>query len=652
MTAGWQSDFPEFTATAAGVIQGSLENFVRDFSPQQKRAWQVTIPMLQQEAEEVLHQRAEAAQYSAVLEYQLPYEGRRPDAVVLAEGTVVVLELKGKTAPSQADIDQVAAYARDLRAYHRECHDRPVFPVLVPTQSNNAISREDGVFVSSPDKLDALVNQFAEAGPGHGPLLSDFLDANAYKPLPSLVQAARELFESRTLREIWRAKAKTDPAVEAIAQIAHQAAHTRSRHLVLITGVPGAGKTLVGMRAVHANYLDDLAVSRVDGKPTSAGLYLTGNGPLSEVLQYELRQAGGDGRTFVRHVKWYLDRYLRYPDRIPPEHLLVFDEAQRAFNPDRVADIHNNWPSELIASEPELFVRLASERIPEWAVLVGLIGGGQEIHLGEEEGLMQWRHALEASTNPDQWTVHLPDVPNLGDENPARVFEASRLRIEIAPSLNLDTELRFHSASELHRLVHAIFTEGDAQQARMIAERVIAPDGQVVDGLKIYITRDLDEAKAYIRERYSEWPAARFGLLASSRDRDLPSFGIRNDWQSTRRVSPGPWFTEGEEEPGSCRHLTATITEFQCQGLELEMALVAWGTDLIREGDSWTTRRARGYAPRGRTRPLDPYQMRINAYRVLLTRGRDGMVVFVPPLPLLDETYSFLVAAGFVPLNN
>jgi len=652
MTAGWQSNFPEFTDTAAGVIQGSLESFVRDFSPQQKRAWQATIPMLQQEAREVLDLRAEAARYSAILEYQLPYEGRRPDVVVLAQGAVVVLELKGKSIPSQADIDQVAAYARDLKAYHRECHKRPVFPVLVPTQSSNAITEEDGVFISSPDKLDKLVSDFAEIHPQQGLPLSDFLDANAYKPLPSLVQAARELFESRTLREIWRAKGKTDPAVEAIAEIAHEAAHTKSRHLVLITGVPGAGKTLVGMRAVHANYLDDLAVPRADGKPASAGLYLTGNGPLAEVLQYELRRAGGDGRTFVRHIKWYLDRYLRYPDRIPPEHLLVFDEAQRAFNPDRVSDVHKKWPAELIASEPELFVRLAGERIPDWSVLVGLIGGGQEIHLGEEEGLMQWRQALEKSAAPDQWTVHLPDVPNLGNENPVRVFEGSRLKVRIEASLNLETELRFHSASELHHLIHAILAEGNAQQAKTIAERVIAPEGKLVDGLKIYITRDLEAAKDYVRERYSEWPDARFGLLASSRDRDLPSFGINNDWQSTRRISPGPWFTAGEEEPGSCRQLTAAITEFQCQGLELEMALVAWGTDLIRESGSWTTQRARQYAPRGRTRPLDPYQMRINAYRVLLTRGRDGMVVFVPPLPLLDETFSFLVDAGFVPLRG
>ncbi len=652
MTAGWQSDFPEFTATAAGVIQTSLEAFVRDFSPQQKRAWQASIPMLQREAKEVLNQRTKAAQYSAVLEYQLPYEGRRPDVVVLAEGAVVVLELKGKMAPSQADVDQVAAYARDLRAYHRECHNRPVFPVLVPTQSKGVVSQKDEVFVSSPDKLDALVSGFAETAAGQGPALSAFLDDAAYKPLPSLVEAARELFHSRTLREIWRAKAKTDPAVETIAQITHEAARTGSRHLVLITGVPGAGKTLVGMRAVHADYLDDLAVPRADGPPTSAGLYLTGNGPLSEVLQYELRRAGGGGRTFVRHIKWYLDRYLRYPDRVPPEHLLVFDEAQRAFNPDRVADIHHQWAPALIASEPELFVRLCGERIPEWAVLVGLIGGGQEIHLGEEEGLMQWRQALETSLDPTQWTVHLPDAPALGDENPVRVFDTSALRVTIHPSLNLDTELRFHCASELHHFVQALLTEGDEQKAKVIADRVKAPKGELVDGLKIYVTRDLAEAKAYIRERYSEWSAARFGLLASSRDRDLPSFGIKNDWQSTRRVSTGPWFAEGEEDKRSCRHLDDTITEFGCQGLELEMALLAWGTDLMREGNSWTIQRARGYAPRGRSRPLDPYQMRVNAYRVLLTRGRDGTVVFVPELTLLDETYSFLVSAGFVPLRN
>ena len=640
--AGWQSDLPTFRATAAGVIQGSLEDFVRDFSAEQAAAWREGIPLLQREAGELLDARAQAQQYGAVLEYRLPYDGRRPDVIVLAEGAVVVLELKGKARPSQADLDQAAAYARDLRAYHRECHKRDVEAILVPTRATGSAHRADGVLVVAPDRLDEIVGDLAERSGGDGPSLDDFLHDDAYCPLPTLVEAARELFESRTVREIWRARAATEPAVKAIAEIAHEAARTRTRHLVLVTGVPGSGKTLVGMRAVHARFLDDLAVERKSGRPAVPGLYLTGNGPLAEVLQYELRRAGGGGRTFVRHIKDYLDRYIPRPERIPPEHLLVFDEAQRAFSPEKVADTHKDWKLDWIASEPELFVQVC-DRMPEWSVLVGLIGSGQEIHLGEEEGLEQWRKAVEKSEQ--EWIVHAPE--RLED-----VFSGGAFDARWVPALSLDTEIRFHTATKLHEFVERLLGAGEGGGASAVAESVTAPFGRHTDGLKLYLTRDLEHGKAYLRERYAESPRARFGLLASARDKDLATFGVPNDFQSTKRVRVGPWFTEGEEDERSCRRLEQAVTEFGCQGLELEMALVAWGTDLMRENGAWTIRKARRYRPKGRCEVRDPFQMRLNAYRVLLTRGRDGTIVFVPPLDELDETWEYLRASGFRELGR
>ena len=591
---------------------------------------------MQLEAGEFLLKQPRAGIDGIVLEYRLPYDGRRPDVIVLPRGAVVVLELKGKEVTSQADYDQVAAYARDLRAYHRECHDREVYPILVPTRAKNSVTRKDGVTVATPDRLDEIVGQLADQTAGDSPPLSDFLADGAYCPLPSLVEAARELFHSGTIREIWRARAATDPAVEGIAEIAREAASTKTRHLVLVTGVPGSGKTLVGMRAVHDQSLADLAVTRTGGKPTVPGLYLTGNGPLSEVLQYELRKAGGGGATFVRHIKDYLNRYISHPDWEPPEHLLVFDEAQRAFSADKVADTHRDWKLEWIASEPELFVRVC-DRMPEWSVLVGLIGEGQEIYVGEEEGLGQWRKALETSQN--NWIVHAPD----GLES---VFAGVGIKTHWQSSLNLDTEIRFHRATKLHEFVNELLAVGDSRAASEAAKFVRAPDNRVVDGLRLYLTRDLDVGKSYLRERYGESPEARFGIIASSRDRDLHQFGIGNSFMATQRVKLGPWFTESEDGHVSCRHLDQVVTEFGCQGLELDMALVAWGTDLMRDNGAWTDRKARRYSRRGRAEVRDPFQMRLNAYRVLLTRGRDGAVIFVPALPELDETYQFLFDCG------
>lgn len=640
-SAGWASDLDAFETTHSEEIQYALESFVTDFSPEQSAAWSEEILLLKKEANELIHLRLEAKDYGTLLEYKLPYDERRPDVILLADGSIVVIELKGKSSPNQADLDQVSAYVRDLRSYHSSCHNRDVYPILVPTRSKDSTHYVHDVLVVPPNQLDKVVDSFATNSESDGPSLEEFLGADSYCPLPTLIEAARELFESRTVRKIWRARAATEPAVESISKITHDAAQTRTRRLILVSGVPGSGKTLVGMRAVHAKFLDDLLVDRKNKRQMNPGLYLTGNGPLAEVLQYELRQAGGGGQTFVRHIKSYLDRYIPNQTIEPPEHLLVFDEAQRAFSPEKVADTHRDWKLEWIASEPELFVRIC-DRMPDWSVMVGLIGGGQEIHLGEEEGLGQWAKAIKNSQN--NWTVHAPSEI-------ATIFDDPAIPVLIDEALNLDTEIRFHRATHLHEFVENLLIKGDSTASSEVAENILSPYGQRSDGLRLYLTRDLGQAKEYLKDRYLESPQARYGIIASSRDKDLTAFGINNDFMSTKQVRLGPWFSEGEDNDKSCRKLRQVVTEFGCQGLELEMAIVAWGTDLIRENGEWTHRMARNYSRRGRTQPKDPFQMRLNAYRVLLTRGRDGTIVYLPPLEQLDETWDYLLESGFQSLD-
>jgi hypothetical protein len=270
-------------------------------------------------------------------------------------------------------------------------------------------------------------------------------------------------------------------------------------------------------------------------------------------------------------------------------------------------------------------------RIPEWCAVIGLIGGGQEIHAGEEAGLIQWRHAVESCCGPEQWTVHGPPAA-------LALFEGASVQTETSPALDLDTEIRFHLATDVHAFVTALLEPQDPARCRALAERLDAA------GYHLRLTRDLDLAREYLRDRYRENPAARFGLVASSRDRALVDFGITNDWNTTRRVRFGPWYGDGEDSPASCRHLRDVVTEFGAQGLELDAVLLAWGTDFLRENGVWTNARARGY--RGAV-VRDPFRLRLNAYRVLLTRARDVNVVFVPPLAELDETAAYLDDRGF-----
>lgn len=630
---GWQSDFPTFEGSPAERIRESLAEFVTGASPQQFKAWGASIPLLQREVREVLAREAHSRGYSTILEYELPLESRRTDVIFLVRGAVVVIELKGKRTPTQADVDQAAAYARDLRCYHRHCEHFPVHAVVVPTGSRGHLGLRSGVHVVGPDALDTLVQELQEPWPALPLEPEEFLAEDAYCPLPTLVKAARELFETGDLRRIRRASASTDPAVATIVQIVREAAETRTRRLVLLTGVPGAGKTLVGLRVAHARILDDLAIERGPTRAGAPAVFLSGNGPLVEVLQYELRAAGGGGKAFVRPVREYVKQYTRRPSNVPPEHVLVFDEAQRAWDAEYVRHKHGETHSR---SEAEHFVEFAM-RIPEWCVLVGLIGSGQEIHTGEEAGLVQWREAVERCSNPGEWIIH-------GPEGPLREFDGSTLRTVGSTMLNLDREIRFHAAAHLHAFVTSLLECSDAAASRNLAERLED------ESYHLRLTRDLSTARDYLRERYEGHPSARYGIAASSRDRDLEGFGIPNGFQDTKRVRFGPWYGDGEESSLSCRQLRDVVTEFGAQGLELDGVLLAWGTDLLWEESRWTNRLARRY--RGGPAVRDALKLRINAYRVLLTRGRDGTVVFVPPTPVLDSTAAFLQDCGIRSLDR
>jgi DUF2075 family protein len=419
---------------------------------------------------------------------------------------------------------------------------------------------------------------------------------------------------------------------------------------VLVTGVPGSGKTLVGLSAVHNPALDDLAVDRAGGKPPAPAIFLSGNGPLVEVLQYELRDAGGGGKTFVRDVKNYVKQFLGDKAAVPPQHVIVYDEAQRAWDVAQVAAKH---ALSAPISEPEAFVEFG-ERVPEWCVLVGLIGSGPEIHVGEEAGLGQWRQALAMASNPDGWTVHAPqrvlDDIFAGPDDRGRTLPC---RLEGRAQLDLKVELRFHFASDLDEWVDGLLAddrgwpddmcgeeaESVAKHCRQLAERLEE------QAYHLRMTRDLEQARAYLRNRYGEAPDARFGLVASSRDKALDEWGVPNGWHETKRVQLGPWYGDGEHDSRhSCRHLRDCVTEFGAQGLELDGVLLAWGTDLVRRNSRWSNDLAKRHARSANVR--DAFQLRLNAYRVLLTRGRECGIIFVPPMSELDETAEWLQECG------
>ena len=358
MPAGFKDNLPRFSQAKISSVLEALKQFVANTGDSQVRAWKDSIPSLMREAGmiskdiEVVKERF-SSEASAILEYEIPLESRRIDAVFLLNGAIAVIEIKGKDRPTQADLDQAAAYARDLRAYHADCENVPVSCVLIPTRANGLLGRFQGVEVMGPEMLADFCNQL-ERVRTQAPLDTEtFLLAERYRPLPSLVKAAREIFATGDLARIKRAAAATDTTVNAVEKIVKETATRSKRALILVSGVPGAGKTLVGLRLAHAHYLDDLAIDRGDGKPPAPAVFLSGNGPLVQVLKYELKSAGGDGKAFVRGVHDYVKTFYGRSHVAPPHHVLIYDEAQRAFDAAQVAEKHPELAERLGAvSEP------------------------------------------------------------------------------------------------------------------------------------------------------------------------------------------------------------------------------------------------------------------------------------------------------------
>jgi DUF2075 family protein len=261
--------------------------------------------------------------------------------------------------------------------------------------------------------------------------------------------------------------------------------------------------------------------------------------------------------------------------------------------------------------------------MPSWALMVGLVGEGQHIHIGEEAGLAQWNSALKSMRQP--WTVHCPSTV-------APIFTGAT-KVLTSDHLNLNTSLRTHLAEDVQVWITQLLL-GQIKAAKRTARNVTS------QGFDMYVTRHLSRAKEYVQLRYAGQLDKRYGILASSRAYNLPDCGVQNSYASTRNLREGPWYNDPPDSPLSCCQLTQVATEFACQGLELDFPILAWGTDLSWYNEEW-------HSPRQtRSTAHNPHMLRLNSYRVLLSRGRNGFVVFVSPEPRMDETYEALLAAG------
>ena len=493
-----------------------------------------------------------------IFEYELPYEaGRRPDVILLSQEQVVILEFTLKYRVLRADVDQTAAYARDIREYHFESRNRKVTSLLVVTRINHTIELRGSVLVSSGDRLQEALLDTLQAG-------TTACDATAwmssrYEPLPTIVEAAQMIMRKEALPHIRSADSAGIPqALQCLTGIATYAQEKGKYMLAFVTGVPGAGKTYLGLQYVYESLQAAEQVHSV---------YLSGNGPLVKVLSSAL-----GSNVFVKDLHKQIDEFVRYQAKDFYQNIIVFDEGQRAWTQERMAQRNSGRQY----SEAELMLQLAEARLP-WCVFLVLIGEGQEIYKGESAGVDQWVTAVSRAQRA--WEIVAPSKLTASFE-PLRTM----CRLHARNQLDLNVSLRNHLAQDASTFMNHLIS-GEIDQAKLLAPSLQSA------GYTMLVTQDLDAAKAYCTTRYMGQSSKRYGLLVSSKAEStlMRRYGVDNSYEATsmRNMDIAAWYNDPPESPKSCCRFRHVVTEFSCQGLEVDLPILCWGPDMTWKGRAW-----------------------------------------------------------------
>lgn len=568
-------------------------------------------------------------------EYVVPRVGRRIDVLLVLRHVVFVIEFKvGAHEFGSGAVDQVWDYALDLKNFHSTSHDKPIVPILVATgvragsMTMDASVAQDGVMrpirAAAGDLEEAVRRSMEACGGG-------LIDINAwnegrYTPTPTIVEAAMALYGKHGVEEISRSDASAinlSRTTGSIASIIRDARANSHKAICFVTGVPGAGKTLVGL---------DIATRHIDKRSDLYSVFLSGNGPLVKVLCEALARdkvgresAAGrklaigpvrsEVKAFVQNVHHFRDECLHDEGRPPIEHVVLFDEAQRAWDKEHTVKFMRSKKKRpgFAMSEPEFLIS-CMDRHADWAVVVCLVGGGQEINTGEA-GIGEWIRAVRGSF--PAWRVHLS--PNLNDSEyeagEAMAMLSGRNGIHADADLHLGVSMRSFRAGHVSALVKSVL-DVDIAMAR-------ATWAGVRGRYPIVLTRRLRTAKEWLRSKARG--TERYGMVVSSQAQRLKPHAI--DVRSP--IDPVHWFLHGRDDVRSSYFLEDAATEFHVQGLELDWACVVWDGDFRSVPGGWDHWSFRGTEwQRIRSKSRQAYLK--NAYRVLLTRARQGMVIVVP----------------------
>ena len=631
----YSNSISNFLSTNIYEIIGKLSSnsqFADD--PNQKNAWLEEIRILKEDFIDF--------EGSIFFEYSIPRMGRRIDVVLIIKNVVFVLEFKvGEKEFYSYAIDQVWDYALDLKNFHETSHKCFIAPILICTNANetethiSTTHHNDNLLFpicSNENQLKDVIKSVLDFAEGDYINSSEWAKGR-YSPTPTIIEAAMSLYNNHSVADISRNDADAiNLAVisNTISKIITDSKINNEKAICFVTGVPGAGKTLVGL---------DVATKQLSEEKKNKSVFLSGNGPLVAVLREALgrdkvkrelengnkvkkSEVMQSVKAFIQNVHHYRDAYLA--DKTEPyDHIAIFDEAQRAWNKEQTATfmkVKKNQP-DFVISEPEFLISCL-DRHKDWAVIICLVGGGQEINKGEA-GISEWIESINRSY--PHWKVYISD--RLTDSeyaagNSLKMLEKHN-NISTYKELHLAVSMRSFRAENLSSLVKNIIDINitEAQKNYKILK----------DKYPIVLTRDLIKAKQWLKKmaRGSE----RFGLVASSQAYRLKPLGIDVRVQ----INPVLWFLNDKDDVRSSYYLEDVATEFDIQGLELDWTCVTWNGDLRITKNGWDYNSFVG-SKWQKINKEERKQYLKNAYRVLLTRARQGMVIVVPEGDFEDKT--------------
>ena len=627
----------------------------------QTLTWERDIGLLRKTLEECVLRVASARNWGVLLEFSIPRKEMRIDVVLLIGNEILLLEAKSGDAFQQAK-RQIEEYALLLHYFHQASADRRIVPVIVSPEADSPNLDELNQYELFPQLAIYWINKVILTPWDE---LSEVLcavekhqdiqisvaswDESPYFPVPSIIDAALALKSGLSIREIAHSEA-SEYEIESVRQTIQgyvESAHSESQHAIcFLTGVPGSGKTLVGLSLAHS-----------DENKSSAIHFMSGNGPLVKVLQHlftkeSMRgganavQARTEARTLIENVHVFARYHTDDNQGNPSNHAIIFDEAQRAWNRSQhLKKFKRDY------SEPEMLLKIM-ERHEDWAIVIALVGGGQEINDGEA-GLEEWGRALSNATK--KWVIYAsPEVLEGGPSTAGRrLFDDCTKRMDVQTNsvLHLRTSNRSLRAESLATWVNHVI-DGNAEEAESL---------RIATRFPIFLSRNLTAVRRKLREQGIG--ANRYGLVGSSAAARLRAEGLEPNSTFHADYPWEHWYLAEESDLRSSYRCEVFATEFEIQGLELDWIGVCWGGDFIwNDSYGWQLRALRP-GPNNKWNAIknsDKRLYRKNAYRVLLTRARQGMIIFVPkgngedPTNSPDEfnaTAQFLLRCGVTALD-